>query len=149
MPARFHRIIHQQAQVSSFETFYSNPESPMIVLLLKYIKKHPSSPWYSPNCRWKMLLQGRSSVYPVGILHHYIFIISPLWLTSHPRSTVVLLDTGTPSTSREIYSQDADGETQPRNPSVMMQYTNWINSLNSFPAIAIELFSSMAKALGL
>ena len=24
--------------------------------------------------------------------HHYIFIISQLWLTSHPRSTVVLLD---------------------------------------------------------
>ena len=27
MPARFRRIIHQQAQVSSFETFYSKPES--------------------------------------------------------------------------------------------------------------------------
>ena len=26
-------------------------------------------------------------------MHHYIFIISQLWLTSHPRSTVVLLDT--------------------------------------------------------
>ena len=25
--------------------------------------------------------------------HHYIFIISQLWLTSHPRTTVVLLDT--------------------------------------------------------
>ena len=42
---------------------------------------------------------------------HYIFIISQLRLTSHPRSTVVLLDTGTPGTSREIYSEDADGET--------------------------------------
>ena len=30
------------------------------------------------------------------------------WLTSHPRSTVVLLDTGTPGTSKEIYSEDAD-----------------------------------------
>ena len=38
---------------------------------------------------------------------HYIFIISQLWLISHPRSTVVLLDTGTPGTSREIYSEDA------------------------------------------
>ena len=28
--------------------------------------------------------------------HHYICFISQLWLTSHPRSTVVLLDTGTP-----------------------------------------------------
>ena len=41
---------------------------------------------------------------------HYIFIISQLRLTSHPRSTVVLLDTGTPGTSREIYSEDAEGE---------------------------------------
>ena len=32
--------------------------------------------------------------------HHYIFIISQLWLTSHPRSTVVLLDTGTPGTEQ-------------------------------------------------
>ena len=49
------------------------------------------------------LLVGRSWVYPVVVLHHCIFIISQLWLTSHPRSTVVLLDTGTPCTSREIY----------------------------------------------
>ena len=53
---------------------------------------------------------GRSRVYPVGVLHHYIFIISQLRLTSHPRSTVVLLDTGTPGTSGEIYSEDADGK---------------------------------------
>ena len=48
--------------------------------------------------------------------NHYIFIISQLRLTSHPRSTVVLLDTETPGTSREIYSEDADGETRTRNP---------------------------------
>ena len=48
--------------------------------------------------------------------HHYIFIISQLRLTSHPRSTVVLLDTGTPGTSREIYSEDAEGEARTRNP---------------------------------
>ena len=47
----------------------------------------------------------------ITILFHYIFITSQLWLTSHPRNTVVLLDTGTLSTSREIYSEDADGET--------------------------------------
>ena len=41
-------------------------------------------------------------------LHHYIFIIAQLWLTSHLRSTVVLLDTGTPGTSKEVYSEDAD-----------------------------------------
>ena len=50
----------------------------------------------------KKLLLGRSWVYPVGVLHHHIFIISQLWLTSHPRSTVVLLDTGTPGTSRNL-----------------------------------------------
>ena len=33
VPARFRRVIHQQAQVSSFETFHSNPESLTIVLL--------------------------------------------------------------------------------------------------------------------
>ena len=49
----------------------------------------------------------------------------------HPRSTVVLLDTGTPGTSREIYSEDADGETRTRNPLI---------KLNSFPAIAFELY---------
>ena len=38
----------------------------------------------------------------------YIFIISQLWLTSHPKSTVVLLDTETPGTSREIYSEDVN-----------------------------------------
>ena len=48
--------------------------------------------------------------------HHYIFIISQLRLTSHPRSTVVLLDTETPGTSREIYSEDAEGEARTRNP---------------------------------
>ena len=47
---------------------------------------------------------------------NYIFIISQLWLTSHPRSTVVLLDSGTPGTSREIYNEDAD---RTRNPSMM------------------------------
>ena len=40
-----------------------------------------------------------------------MLIISQLWLISHPRSTVVLLDIGTPGTSREIYSEDADDGT--------------------------------------
>ena len=38
MPASFRRMIHQQAQVSSFETFYSKPESLTIVLMSKYIE---------------------------------------------------------------------------------------------------------------
>ena len=59
---------------------------------------------------------GRSGVYAVGVLHHYTFIISQLWLTSHWRNTEVLLDTGTPGTSREVYSEDADDGTRTRNP---------------------------------
>ena len=34
---------------------------------------------------------------------------------------MVLLDTGTPGTRREIFSEDADGETKTRNPSVVNQ----------------------------
>ena len=45
--------------------------------------------------------------------------LSQLRLTFDLRSTAVLLDTGTPGTSREIYSEDADGETQSRHPSVI------------------------------
>ena len=54
-------------------------------------------------------------IYPVGVLHHYIFIISRVRLTSHMRSKVVLLDTGTPGTSRKMYSEDVDGETRTHN----------------------------------
>ena len=32
---------------------------------------------------------------------------------------MVLLDTGTPGTSREVYSEDADDGTRTRNPSVI------------------------------
>ena len=48
----------------------------------------------------------------MGKTHHYIFIIAELWLTYYPRNTVVPLDTGTPGTSREIFSEDADDETR-------------------------------------
>ena len=99
------------------------------------------NPWITNPVLWPLsytaqkLLLGRSWVYPVGILHHYIFIISQLWLTSHPRSTVVLLDTGTPGTSREVYSEDArwwDSDSQP---------------LDYKPsALAIELYNSKAIA---
>ena len=58
-------------------------------------------------------------MYPDGVLHHYVFIISQLWLTSNPRSTMVLLDTGTLGTSREIYSKAADDGTRTRNPSAI------------------------------
>ena len=59
---------------------------------------------------------GISWFYPVRLLHHYIFVISQLWLIFHPRSTVVLLDKETPGTSREIYSEDEEGEDRTRNP---------------------------------
>ena len=39
-------------------------------------------------------------------------------MTSHLRSTVVLLDTGTASASREIYNEDHDHDTRNRNPSI-------------------------------
>ena len=50
-----------------------------------------------------------------------MFIISQLWLTSHLRSTVVLLDTGMPGTSREIYNEDANDGTRTCNPLVLRQ----------------------------
>ena len=54
------------------------------------------------------ILVSQSLHHQKEVLYHCIFIISQLWLTSHPRGTVVLLDTGTPGTNREIYSEDAD-----------------------------------------
>ena len=57
-----------------------------------------------------LLLLGRSWVYPVGVLHNDMFPISQLWLTSGPRNAVVLLDTRTTGTSREIYSKDSRGK---------------------------------------
>ena len=58
---------------------------------------------------------------------------------------MVLLDTETPGTSGEIYSEDAEGETRTRTNDAIHQ----LDKLNSFPAIAFELYSSMARALGL
>ena len=40
----------------------------------------------------KLVLE-RSRFYPDGVLHHYIFVMSRLWLTSHLRIALVLLDT--------------------------------------------------------
>ena len=50
-------------------------------------------------------------MYAVGVFHHYIYIISQLRLTSQLRSTVVLLDRGTPGDSRKIYNENTNGET--------------------------------------
>ena len=47
------------------------------------------------------LVLGRRWVHLDSALHYIFYIISHLWLTSHPRSTLVLLDTCTPGTSRE------------------------------------------------
>ena len=44
------------------------------------------------------------SLFSWCIASSYLFIISQLWLTSHSRRTVVLLDTGTLGTSRQICS---------------------------------------------
>ena len=75
---------------------------------------------------------------------------------------MVLLGTGTPNTSREIYNDDADGETRTRNSLVItdalaielnsskdIAVRHQLDKLNSFSAIAFDPFSSLAKALGL
>ena len=49
---------------------------------------------------------------------------------------MVLLDTGTPGTSREVYSEDADGEARTRNP--------WITKPS---ALDIELYSLTSSAV--
>ena len=54
--------------------------------------------------------------YTASLLVKLYVIISQLSLTSHRRSTVVLLDTATPGTSRDIYSEDADDGTRTCNP---------------------------------
>ena len=75
-----------------------------------------STPVFSIHTLCKNFMQKGQNRHIIG---HYLFIVSQLWLTSHPRGTVVLLDTGTPGTSRAIYSEDVDGETGTRNPSVI------------------------------
>ena len=80
---------------------------------------------------------------------------------------MVLLDIETPGTSREIYSEDAEGEARTRNPWITKPSAlaielysskaiagkddaiHQLDKLNSFPAIAFELYNSMARALGL
>ena len=44
---------------------------------------------------------GRELSLSDDVLHHYIFIISLLRLTSHLRSILFLMGTGTPGTSRD------------------------------------------------
>ena len=50
-------------------------------------------------------------------IYHFSTVIdfSSEKYSSHPRSIVVRLDTETPGTSREIYSEDAEAETRTRN----------------------------------
>ena len=86
-------------------------------------------------------------MYPVGVLHHYIHIISQLRLTSHPRSTVALLDTGTPGTSREVYSEDANGETGTQNPWITKPVLKPLSYTAQFAIAGKELsFSSWCIA---
>ena len=49
----------------------------------------------------------------------YVFIISQLWLTSHRRSKVVLLESGTSGTSTEIYNDNVNDGTRTCNPLVI------------------------------
>ena len=59
--------------------------------------------WAKISSATSKLRDWKSCIRPEGErLPHYVFIISQLWLTSHPRGTVVLLDTGITGTGREI-----------------------------------------------
>ena len=49
----------------------------------------------------------------------YIYHFSTVVDFSSEKLAVVVLDTLTPGTSREIYSETADNETRPRNPLVI------------------------------
>ena len=98
-------------------------------IILTNMRTHLSKCSYNQT-RQDGTILPRSSKIETILLFHYIFISSQLWLTSHPGSTVVLLGTGTPNNSREIYSEDADGETRTRIPLVITD------------ALAIELNSS-------
>ena len=66
-----------------------------LLFLSCFSRKNLKIPWKSQG---KLMEFSFSKMWPPCVLHHYIFIISHLWLTSHPRSTVVLLDTGTSGT---------------------------------------------------
>ena len=56
------------------------------------------------------LLLGRSRVYPVGVLHHYVY---------HFSTAVDFSSEKYSGSTREVYSEDADDGTQTRNPSVI------------------------------
>ena len=73
----------------------------------------------SNNTLWLLSIQKQQYMY---FQIDYLFsIIICLSIISHPRSTVVLLDTETPGTSRQIYSEDADDGTRTHNPKVIMR----------------------------
>ena len=67
-----------------------------------------------------------------------------MWLTSHLRSTVVLLGKGTLGTSREIYSEDADDDgsrmrSQPQLRNDKHDHAiRQLDKLNSFPSTALN-----------
>ena len=60
-------------------------------------------------------LEGVEFIQLVYCIIIYLFF-SELWLTSDSKTTVVLLDTDTTGTSKEIYSENAESEDRTRNP---------------------------------
>ena len=104
-----------------------------------------ASPGLKNSVLWRLrftahkLLLRISWVYQAGVLHHYILIISQLWLTSHQRSTVVLLDTETPGSNGEIYSEDDEGEILTGNPWITNPKSgNWEIQLISYYRELVE-----------
>ena len=57
-------------------------------------------------------------------------------MTSHPRSALVLLDTETPGTSREIYSEDANDGTRTRNPSFINRQQTHLTKITNTIGLA-------------
>ena len=108
-------IIHFRANWTSFEwksvlLIQGNIQINAIVsfIILTNMRTHLSKCSCSQTRQDGTILPRNSKIETI-LLFHCMFISSQLWLTFDPKSAVVLLCTGTPNTSREIYSEDADG----------------------------------------
>ena len=89
-------------------------------LRIPIVRLKLATPGLQTHCSSHWTIQLKSYYWEgvefIQLVYHYIFLFSQLWLTSHSRSTVAVLDTGTPGTSREVHSEDPNGQTQTRNP---------------------------------
>ena len=68
------------------------------LLFLLFLNKRVA--FFGTPCVLNLICQTKLKIRNKILLHHMLFIFSHLWLTSHPRGALVLLDTGTPGTTR-------------------------------------------------